>query len=231
MRSIGGLLTVVLLYLAPHALAAQEGVRVQLEARGLPPELVGDVVALAADATAQGVPTEPITNKAIEGWAKHVPPQRITAALRQFFARMMQAQIAVRASGLADPPGELLASAAEAMGRGFTQEHVGAVVEAAPEPAAAGHGLSVATALRAQGLEPNQAIEVVTGAMHRGQPVAEILDMPSLARAMQARGLSPGQVGEQLMLGGGGMQGAHGRPPGSQPREGQRGGRQGPRRP
>lgn len=231
MRSISGLLTVLLLCVAPGALAAQEGVRAQLEARGLPPELVGDVVAIAAEAAGQGVPSGPITNKAIEGWAKRVPPQRITAALRQFSSRMVQAQIAVRASGVADPPGVLVASAAEAMGRGFTREHVGAVVEAAPEPAAASHGLSVATALHAQGLETGQAVEVVTGAMQRGQPVTEILDMPSLARAMQAQGMTPGQVGERLMFGGGGMQGAHGRPPGSQPREGQRGGRQGPRRP
>jgi hypothetical protein len=231
MRSIIGLLTASLLCVATAALSAQEGVRAQLEARGLPAELVGEVVAIAADASAQGVPTEPITNKAIEGWAKRVPPQRITAALQQFATRMAQAQIAVRASGVADPPVALVASAAEAMGRGFTREHLGAVVEAAPEPAAAGHGLSVATALHAQGMETGQAIDIVTGAMRRGQPVAEILDMPSLARAMQARGMSPGQVGEQLMMGGGGMQGAHGRPPGSQPREGQSGGRHGPRRP
>jgi hypothetical protein len=217
--------------MVPGALPAQEGVRAQLEARGLPPELVNEVVVVAADASAQGVPTEPITNKAIEGWAKRVPPQRITAALRQFASRMVQAQVAVRASGLADPPGALVTSAAYAMGRGFTERHVGAVVEASPAPAAAGHGLSVATALHAQGMEFDQAVDVITGALRRGQPVAEILDMPSLARTMRAQGMTPGQVGEQLMHGGGGMQGAHGRPPGSQPREGQRGGRQGPRRP
>lgn len=229
MRSIGVLLSTVLLGITPAVLSAQEGVRAQLDARGLPPELVGDVVAITSEAAAQGVPTGPITDKAIEGWAKRVPPQRIRTALRQFYTRMVEAQLTVRASGVADPPGPLVASAAEAMGQGFTQQHVGALVEAAPEPAVAGYGLSVATALHAQGLEPGQAVDVVSGAWRRGQPVVEILDMPSLARAMQARGLSPGQVGEQLMLGG--MQGAHGRPPGSQPREGQRGGQQGPRRP
>lgn len=230
MSSIRTLLTVGLLCVAPTALAAQEAVRAQLDARGLPADLVGDVVTITTEAVAQGVPTEPITNKAIEGWAKRVPPQRIRAALRQFYTRMVEAQLAVRASGVADPPGPLVASAAEAMGQGFTQAHVRALVEAAPEPAVAGYGLSVATALHAQGMERGQAVDIVSGAWRRGQPVAEILDMPSLARTMQARGLSPGQVGEQLMLGGG-MQGAHGRPPGSQPREGQAGGRQGPRRP
>jgi hypothetical protein len=215
-------LTALLLAAAP--LSSQEvAVRAQLEARGLAPTLIAEVAAIAADATAQGIPTGPLANKAIEGWAKRVPEARIMMAVRQMSAQMIQAQTALRAAGLDGPPGMLIAAAAEALGRGMRPEDVRTLLDAVPAPDQAGDGLRVAAALAAQGLGREQAVAVVVRALRRGEPAARLLDLPSIAQALKAQGLGPAQIGKQMMEGGGMMgsrgqgQGAGGRPPGVPP--------------
>jgi len=215
-------LLALLLFAAVPTLQGQEQtqLRTQLQARGLPNELVNQVEQIAADASAQGIPAGPIADKAIEGWAKRVPPQRIAAAVRLYAGRMVQAQEAVRAGGMTDAPGHVVAAATEAMAQGIEGGHVQEMVRAAPGPEAAGSGMSVATALRAQGMPPDQAAAVVIEAWRRGETVAQVLDMPSLARAMQAQGMSPAEVGQRMMHGSGAMQGGqHGRPSGVPPPE------------
>jgi hypothetical protein len=209
------------------AVGQEPGLRTQLEARGLPSELVGDVEAIAADMTAQGMPTGPLADKAIEGWAKHVPPQRIAAVVRQYAARMVQAREAVRAGGVTQPSGHLIQAATQAMAQGIDAGQVRSMVHAAPSPEAAGPGLSVATALAAQGMATEQAVAVVVRAMQRGEPAAQILDMPSLARTMQMQGMTAAQVGQRMMQGGPGMQGR----PAGVPAQGSGKGHQGQRRP
>jgi hypothetical protein len=217
----------------PCTAGAQEvALRAQLEARGLPPDLVTQIETIAADATAQGVPVGPLADKAIEGWAKRVPPPRIAAVVRQFATHMVQAREAVRSGGVAEPSAHLVAAATQAMASGIDGGHVEATVRAAPGPEAAGPGLNVVTALHAQGMTADQAVEVVVEAWQRGEPVSAILDMPSLARAMQAQGMSPAQVGQRMMMGAGGMQGGqHGRPSGVPPPDMPGRGQQGQKRP
>lgn len=198
------LIAVVLLALLPALAVAQEAdVRAQLHARGLPPELTGQVAAIAAEAAARGLPTGPLADKAIEGWSKHVPDARILGAVQALSARLGDAREAVRAAGLASPPGEVVAAAAEAMGRGIGQAQIGEVVRAAQAPAAAAPGLNVAAALVAEGIASEQAVAMVVDAMRAGRPIAQILDMPSVARAMQAQGMTPADVGREMMRGGG----------------------------
>ncbi|MEE8572180.1 MAG: hypothetical protein V3T20_02860, partial [Gemmatimonadota bacterium] len=201
-------------------------VRTQLEARGLPPDLVEEVSTIAADVTAQGLPPDMLVDKAVEGWAKHVPQARIVAVIRQQSQQLVRARDALRVQGWDAPPGPMITASAEAMGRGISAQQVGAVVEAAPTPEAAGPGLRVAAALSAQGLGNEQAVQVVTRAMRRGETPEEILNMPSFARAMQAQGMGAAQIGERLMQGGGAMRGAGTgpgmgtRPPGVPPEPG-----------
>jgi len=187
------------LALCPALLGAQDA-RARLEARGLPADLVTQVVQIAADATAQGLAADPLVDKAIEGFAKHVPSPRITAALQQFSARMVGGRAAVREAGIAAPSGELVTAAAEALGRGIAPAQVGSVVHAAREPALAAPALTVAAALTAQGMGTDQAVAVVSDAMRQGRTAAQILDLPSLARSMQASG-TPDEAGRRMMRG------------------------------
>jgi len=234
MRRLGRYLVIAGAILVPVRAYTQEpSVAQQLGARGLPVTLVNDVTAVAADASAQGLPTDLLVDKAIEGWAKHIPPARIMAVIRQQSMQLVEAREAVRAIGVDAPAGPVINAAAEAMGRGISAAQVGAVLEAAPTPEAAGPGLRVAAALSAQGLGSEHAVAVVVQAMRRGETPEELLNLPSFARAMQAQGMGPLQIGERLMQGAGGAPGAGqgsgmgARPPAVPPGAGQAGNRQG----
>lgn len=183
---------------------AQTDVRARMEARGLPAELVQQVASIAADATAQGLPTDPLADKAIEGYAKQVPAARIVSVVREFGSRMLEARSAVNDAGVAAPQGELITAAAEALGRGLEASQVGRVVRAAPQSELATSGLTVAAALTAQGMTTPRAVDVVTYAIRHGRTAAQILDLPSTARAMQQRGFTAEQAGEQILRGAGG---------------------------
>lgn len=208
MSAIRLLLVAGILAAVPPALLAQQSrVEARLTARGLPADLAREVQAIAADAASRGVPAEPLADKAIEGWAKHVPAARIVSAVRLFAGRMAEAGAAVRGAGLEAPPGALIAAAAEAMGGGLKAEQIRSVVRAADAPEAAAPGLSVAAALTAQGLASQQAVTIVVDAMHRRRPMSQLLDLPSLARSMHEQGLSPGEIGDKLMPHRGGDEG------------------------
>jgi hypothetical protein len=231
--SVKRFLNLALLLALPCSAGAQEpGLRTQLEARGLPADLVTEVETIAADATALGIPARPLADKAIEGWAKRVPPPRIAAVVRQYATQMARAREAVTSGGMGEPSAHLITAATQAMASGIDGGQVEATVRAAPGPEAAGPGLNVATALHAQGISAEQSVGVVVEAWRRGEPVSAILDMPSLARAMQAQGMSPAQVGQRMMQGMSGLQGGqHGRPAGVPPPEGHGKGTRGQRRP
>jgi len=203
-RTIRGLLMAALCAATPAGLAAQQAeVRTRLEARGLPADLVQSVTEVAAAADAQGLPAVAIVDKAIEGWAKRVPAPRVVAAVRQYAARLGEGRDAVGAAGLARPPEAVVIAAAEALGRGIGAEQVGQIVRAAGEPAALAPGLVVAAALAAQGLGGERAVGVVVEAMRAGRPVDELLDLPSVAREMQLRGMNAAEIGRRMMRGGG----------------------------
>jgi len=215
---------VVLLAIIPGGLVAQQpDYRAQMAERGLPAGLVSQVDAIAADATAQGLPAGPLVDKAIEGWAKHVPEPRIVTALNQFRVRLRDAQQALIRSGHGEPAGPVIAGAAEAMAQGLSEGQLGSIVDAATTPAAAGHGLRVAAALAAQGIGADDASAIVVQWMHRGWTDAQLLDLPSFANQMRAQGTPPSQIGQRLMQGGGAMTGAGqspgmgSRPPGVPP--------------
>ena len=202
MTSLRQTVVAVLLALVPAGVAAQgTDVQARLEARGLPSGLARQVAAIAASAAADGLPTAPIADKAIEGWAKQVPTERIVAACSRFSGQMAGARDAVRGAGIAAPSGAVIAAAAEAIRSGMQPAGVRSVVQAAGEGAVAAPGLSVAAALRAQGLGGDQAVKIVVGAMHAHRSMADLLDLPSVARAMHDQGMSAGDIEHRILDG------------------------------
>ncbi len=204
MSGIGrrGLIAVAVLAVIPaFAVAQPSSVEARLESRGVPPEVAHEVATIATDAAARGVPAGPLADKAIEGWAKQVPAARILTAVREFADRMASAADAVRAAGLREPSGEVVVSAAEAMGSGLGAGAVGSVVRAAPTPAAAGAALSVTAALTAQGLPSDQAATIVVRTLRSHRPMTQLLNLPSQARVMHSEGLGPGDIGRKMMEG------------------------------
>jgi hypothetical protein len=101
----GLLLSAALLLAAP--LAAQDA---RLAER-LPAAALPGVSAAVAEARAQGLPTEPLVQRALEGAARGVEPERIVAAVREQAAQLRAARDAIGA----DAPEADLAAAAGAL--------------------------------------------------------------------------------------------------------------------
>ncbi|UCG84829.1 MAG: hypothetical protein JSW71_12810 [Gemmatimonadota bacterium] len=189
---------------SPGAAAAQD-VRAQLLERGAPAEFADQVAAIVANAGAEQLPTEPLVSKALEGWAKRarVPQGRVITALNQYVVRLQTGRDIAVAAGLDPVPGPVVAAAAEAVGRGMTGEQVEEVMGSASEPQAAATGLTVASALMAQGLEAEAAIRVVGDAFRRGRAPEEVLEFPSALTGLQAQGEDMAQIARRIMQGGG----------------------------
>lgn len=223
-RVLGGFAVAwALLVVCVPALAAQQGLRGQLAARGLPDELAQRVESVAVRAGGEGLPWQPLADKAIEGWAKHVPGPRIVAAVEAFAGRLGEGRAAVRAAGVGEPDGALIRAAADALGSGLAEPQIGAVMRAAPRPALRAPALTVAAALRAQGVPAEQAVSVVAESMRGGRTMTQLLDIPQAMRAMQQQGLSPIEAGRRILRGtppdipGPGRQGPRGNPPPAPP--------------
>lgn len=218
----------------PVSLAAQqEGLRTRLEARGLPADLVTGVMDVAANVQARGLPADAVANKAIEGWAKHVPGPRILATLRQQATRLGEARDALVGTGFAHPDGEVIVAAGEAIGQGLGRVELGTLVRTGSGSEGLAAGMSVAAALVSQGFRVSEATGIVAEALRAGRPVSQVLDLPSVARALRAQGLGAAEIGRRMLGGttgagvGAGGGGAGGVRPGGVP-AGMPGGQQNP---
>ncbi|KPJ86028.1 MAG: hypothetical protein AMS18_15865 [Gemmatimonas sp. SG8_17] len=212
--------------------AQQVSIREQLIARGAPAEFADQVAAVVAAAEAEALPTEPLVSKALEGWAKRgrVPPERVLAVLSQTQASLRLGREVTLGAGFDPPPGAVVAAAAGALGRGISREQVLDIMTAAPEPAGAATGLTVAAALAAQGLDRPAAVKAVRDAFRAGRSPDEVLEFPSAVTGLRAHGESLADVARRILEGGGlpmpsqqGMGPQAGRPPGvpgSQPGQG-----------
>jgi hypothetical protein len=192
-------------------------VHARLTQRGLPAALVAEVAGVAAEAASRGLPVDPLVEKAAEGWAKRAAAPRIIAAVRDLAVRLGAAREALANAG-PSVDARVVGSAADALGRGISREDIVQIVSAAPAAEAASAGLAVAAALAAQGLDRALAVRVVVQAMRGGRAVADVLDLPAAARALQGQGVPPSDLGRRLLEGiGGGPIGQGRGDPGARP--------------
>lgn len=197
-------LAVGLFAILPSAARSQD-VRTQLLDRGASVEFANQVAEIVGNARAEQLPTEPLVSKALEGWAKRarVPQSRVIAALNQSVQRLRTGRQIGLAAGLNPLPGPVVSAAADAIGRGMSREQVGQVLGSATGPDVAATGLTVASALVAQGLETEAAVRVVGDAFRHGRPPEEILEFPSALTGMRAQGQEMSEIARQIMQGGG----------------------------
>src|SRR5438128_1311672 len=92
----------LLLMLVASPLAAQS-VRSRLEAR-VPTGAVSTVDSLVQVAAREGLPTEPLVQKALEGGAKHVSAARIGAAAQAMLGQLRDARALLGRAGDAPAP-------------------------------------------------------------------------------------------------------------------------------
>lgn len=189
-------LLVALMFQQPGDSAATHA---RLVARGLPADVAASVSAVVRQTNANGLPGRAIADKAVEGAFKRVPPPRILAAVRDLAQRLERARTDLRAGGVTQLDGGVIAGSAEASAQGIGRADQVAVIRAAPASDAAAAGLSVAAALVVQGLAPGTAARLVTESFRAGRSASQVLDLPAAARALQARGLAATDVGRQLL--------------------------------
>jgi hypothetical protein len=189
---------------SPGRLVAQSdsaSTQSQLVARGMGADVAASIGAVVRQTNERGLPGRAIAEKAVEGAFKRVPPQRIVAAVRDLAQRLERARTDLRGSGVSSPAGIVIAGSAEASAQGIGTRHQVQLIRAARSDSAASAGLSVAAALVVQGLDGATAASLVAAAYERGQSVAQVLDLPAAARALQVRGATSTEVGRQLMDG------------------------------
>ncbi|MBI2614250.1 MAG: hypothetical protein HYW52_00915 [Gemmatimonadetes bacterium] len=203
----------------------QAGLRQRLVDRGAPPEFAQQVVQVTAEARAEGLPVEPIADKAFEGLAKGYPAERILPVVRLLADRLRAGRAVAVAAGLTQPPGRVVATAAEALGRGMERTEILEVLRAAPAPDAGSVGLTVAASLVAQGIAPRDAARAVEDAYHQGRSAQELLELPSVTSSWFAEGVTLPEVVRRIHEGQAlpfppGRGAAKGGPPGLRPGRG-----------
>jgi hypothetical protein len=190
---------------------AQDGIAERLRGR-VPAEVVAAALRFAGQAQAQGLPVEPLVQKALEGGAKGVPAPRIVAALETLTTRLEAAAVAARAAGIENPDAATIDAGAFALGAGLGERDVSRLVRASRPPHAPGASLRVAGALAALGVPSAQTADLVVQVIEAGQPAAEVLSLPARVQAGIGRGLSPAEAAGQAR--GRGRQRPGGGPPG-----------------
>jgi len=169
--------------LAGNGLSAQETARARAQ-RELPAELFQNLTGLADDMSAAGIPDEPLFNKALEGMAKRVPPDRLMPAVRAYANRLGEAR------GALGPTAEipLLVAGADALQRGVTSDALRSLPRDRPRSPVA---LLVLAELLESGVPQDRAIAILRQAMQQRTQDARMLDIASRVRRLIRDGVPP----------------------------------------
>lgn len=198
---MSGLLRRCLLALAaaalPVALAAQGDVADRLAGR-VPPEVARAVQDIAVALTARGLPAEPLIDKAIEGGAKHVPAERVIAAVRALAERLDQAAAALQAGGIAALRADAVEGGADALNAGLTPGQVRDLTILSRSPYDPALTLRVAAELAALGVGPEQTVELLRDVIKAGGTPSDLLGLPAQVALGIARGQTPPQAAQGL---------------------------------
>ena len=187
----------VLLLLLAGSLAAQESTTARLNRR-VPPGVAAAVRALADSAAARGLPTDPLVDKAIEGSAKGVDPERVVAAVRLVFTQLDAAAAGIRVGGVVIPDRETIEAGAFALAAGMTGQQISELVKLSITPYTPAATLRVAGTLTALGVPASQTVALVRETIRNGRASADLLVLPGRVQAQMARGESPAQAAAGL---------------------------------
>jgi hypothetical protein len=213
------LFLMLLMLMAPvsWALSAQESVRERARA-ALPDALFREVDALATQARQDGIPSDPLFNKALEGIAKHVPGDQLLPAVNRYALRLQEAHGAFGPNAA----GPLVVAGADALQRGVevnALRRLGRGEGGGPGPSPM--AVLVLADLVEAGVPAERALGVLQEALRMRAREQEMLGIPAQVRRLMRQGQSPQDAAEQVRRalqqgrGGGGV--GPPVPPGSEP--------------
>jgi hypothetical protein len=183
----------VLLLLCAASPVLGQSTRAQLEGR-VPATAIPTLDSLITIATAEGLPTPPLIQKAIEGGAKHVSGERIVDAVALNIEQLRQAQALLARSGDAPPiTGAEMTAVASALKRGLSTPMVERVVAALPNQprGPAFHALADLVVHR---FNPDSAADLIVAAVHEQMRGSRLLDVSAAAIQELQRGRSRAQA-------------------------------------
>ncbi len=184
----------------PRVLAGQADVAAQLRGR-VSPEVIRVVQNIAATTAARGLPVDPLIQKAIEGGAKHVPADRVVAAVRALAAQLDAAAGALRDGGIGAAGADVVEGAAYALNAGLSARQVQDLARVSRAPYDPGLTLRVAATLAALGVPPKKTLELVQGMIKAGRAPGDLVDLPTEVQTSVAQGATPAQAAEGLARG------------------------------
>ncbi len=176
------------------------------------PDVAALVEQLGTAASARGLPVDPLIQKAIEGTAKGVPRERVTAAVRLVVMQLDTAAAALREGGVVTDT--LVITAGEfAITAGLSGHDITALARTGASASALTVGLRVAGTLSAMGVPTAENIALISTKLRAGQAVGDLLLLPARVQADVARGVTPAQAAAGLERAAA-AQARHGPPPG-----------------
>jgi len=190
-------LVVALLAIAATPLEAQQDVAARLAGR-VSPEVAALVRQLATDAAARGLPVDPLIQKAIEGGAKGVSPDRVVIAVRGVAAQLDAAAGDLREAGLTPLDTEAIAAGAFALNAGLAGRDVVTLARASRAAYGAAVTLRVAGTLTALGVPAAETVALVSETIRAGRKPGDLLALPGRVQAEVARGATPAQAAAGL---------------------------------
>lgn len=167
-------------------LAAQSA-RGRLEGR-VPAAAIPGVDSLVQAAAQEGLPTEPLVQKALEGGAKHVAAPHIVATVQVGLSQLRGARdLLVRAGDVPPVTPSEITTVLWALRRGLPAPVVERVVGALPRPprAAALHAVADLVAHR---FDPDSGADLIVDAIHQGLHGERLLDVSTAALQELQRG-------------------------------------------
>ena len=137
---------------------------------------------LIAVAVAESLPTEPLVQKALEGTAKGVPPDKLVNGVRRGLLQLREARtIVTRAMPAGKPvPEGHVAAVAAALARGLSPSVVQRLVAVAPNEAPA-PALHATADLMAHGFNADSAADLLVEAHDKGLRGDRLLDVATAA--------------------------------------------------
>ena len=176
------------------------------------PGAVDRIQAVVQEARSQQIPAEPLLEKALEGAAKSVPPDRVIPVLQEYAGRLG------RTAGLLPPSPTKsgLVAGADALRRGVPPEAIREI--AGENPQASPMSLVVLGDLVEADVPVEEAKSAIRQVMAREGGVMALLDLPAVVRSRIRAGEPPGQAARgAAAAGGGGPPPWAGGPPGLTP--------------
>ena len=183
----------VALALVAAPLSAQNGAT-RLPGR-VPAAALPAIDSIIATAVAESLPTEPLVQKALEGSAKNVPPDRLVSAVRRNLLQLRQARVIVYQAVPDQPvPEGHVAAVAAALARGLPGPIVQRLLAMAPhEPP--GPALHAAADLVAHHFNPDSATNLLVEAHSKGLHGVRLLDVAVAAdHELQRGGRTPAEA-------------------------------------